>query len=118
MAEIYVHAIFFSGVALGFSVFLPPALAGALAFFLSVLPSIMRDAVHDPRPLHRIPALIAYCVGPAAMPVDLMSDSFAKQRLHTEYGLYLAVLGENFFYALAILLVAAFIFRYREIRVR
>ena len=52
------------------------------------------------------------------MPVDLISDSFAKQRLHTDYWLYLGVLGENLFYVTVALILAAVFFRRRELRVR
>jgi hypothetical protein len=47
-----------------------------------------------------------------------MAESFAKERLHTDYWLYLRVLGENIFYVVAVLVVATFVFRRREIRVR
>ena len=117
-AEIYVTATFYSGVALGFSVFVPPVLAGTLTFLLSILPGIVHDAIHDPRWLHRVPALLGYYLGPARMPVDLMAESFAKERLHTDYWLYLRVLGENIFYVIAVLVLAAFFFRRRELRVR
>jgi ABC-type transport system involved in multi-copper enzyme maturation permease subunit len=117
-AENYVMATFYSGVALGFSVVMPPMLAGILALLVSILPSIAQNAIHDPRWLHRIPALVAYYLGPAQMPVNLMAESFAKERLHTDYWLYLRVLGENIFYVVAVLVVATFVFRRREIRVR
>jgi hypothetical protein len=47
-----------------------------------------------------------------------MAESFAKERLHTDYWLYLQVLGENIFYVIAVLVLAAFFFRRRELRVR
>ncbi len=118
IAEIYVTAILFSGVALSFSVFTPPVLAGVLAFLLATLPSMVHSAIHNPRWFYRVPALIAYYIGPAQMPVDLMSESFAKERVHADYGLYLSVLGENFLYAVAALLLATAVFRCRELRVR
>jgi ABC-type transport system involved in multi-copper enzyme maturation permease subunit len=118
IAEVYVSATFYSGLALGFSVVAPPVPAGVLAFLLAILPGIFHDAINDPRLWHRIPALIAYYLGPARMPVDLISDSFAKQRLHTDYSLYLGVLGENLFYVTVVLILAAVFFRRRELRVR
>jgi len=117
-AEMYVRATFYSGLALGFSVITPPVLAAVLAFLLSILPSILHNAIKDPRPWHHVPALIGYYLGPARMPVNLLQESFAKERLHTDYALYLRVLGENLLYVVAILLVAAILFRRREIRVR
>jgi ABC-type transport system involved in multi-copper enzyme maturation permease subunit len=118
ITEIYVRAIFYSGVALGFSVFVPPVLAGALTYLLSILPLIARGAIHDPRWLHRVPALIGYYLGPAQMPVNLMADSFAKESLHTDYSLYLRVLAENLWYTIAIFVIAIILFRRRELRVR
>jgi ABC-type transport system involved in multi-copper enzyme maturation permease subunit len=118
IAEIHVRAVFFSGVALGLSVFMPPMLAGVLTFLLSILPAILRSATHDPRWIYRLPALIGYYLAPAHMPVNLMEESFAKERLHTDYALYLRVLAENLCYTLAVILIAAVIFRRREVRVR
>jgi ABC-type transport system involved in multi-copper enzyme maturation permease subunit len=117
-AHYYVTAAFYSGVALGLSVFVAPVLAGTLAFLLSILPGITHSAIHDPRWLHRIPALLGYYLGPARMPVDLMSQSFSKEALQTDYWLYLRILGENALYIVAVLLLASFFFRRREIRVR
>lgn len=117
-AEVYVMAAFYSGVALGFSVFSTPVLAGVLAYLLSMLPSIADQAIYDPRWLHRIPALLGYYLGPAHMPVNLMTESFSKEALHPDYWLYLRVLGENALYAIAVFVIAAFFFRRRELRVR
>ena len=102
-AEMYVSAIYYSGLALAFSVFTPPVLAGVLAFLLSILPAVGHNALNDPRPLHYIPALIGYYLGPARMPVNLIQESFSKTQLHTDYFLYLRVLGENIFYVIAAL---------------
>jgi ABC-type transport system involved in multi-copper enzyme maturation permease subunit len=117
-AEVYVMATFYSGVALGFSVFAPPVLAGVLAFLLSMLPSMAHNAIHDPRWLHRMPALLGHYLGPAHMPVNLMAESLSKEALHPDYWLYLRVLGENALYAVAVFVIAAFFFRRRELRVR
>jgi ABC-type transport system involved in multi-copper enzyme maturation permease subunit len=117
-AQMYVRATFCSGVALGFSVLAPPVLAGALAFLLLILPDVAHSAINDPRLLHRVPALIAYYLGPAQMPVNLSDESFAKAQLHADYFLYLRVLGENLLYAVAVMLLAAFLFHRREIRLR
>ena len=118
IADIYVSTIFYSGVALGFSVFVPPVLAGVLTLLLSILPDMTTQATHDPRLLHRMPALIGYYLGPAQMPLNLMADSFAKERLNTDYLLYLRVLGENLWYTLAVFVIATIVFRRRELRVR
>ena len=118
IAEIYVRTIFYSGVALGLSVVVTPVLSGALTFLLSILPVIAHDAIREPRWLNRIPALIGYYFGPAHMPVNLIAESFSKERLHTDYWLYLQVLGENFLYAIAVLVAATFVFHRREICVR
>ena len=117
-ADMYVHAAFYSGLALSFSIITPPVLAAVLAFLLSILPGVVREAVNDPRPLHRIPALIGYYLGPARLPVDLIEESFSKSQLHTDYFLYVRVLGENALYVIAALLIAALFFRRREIRMR
>ena len=117
-AEMYVRTTLYSGLALGFSVVTPPMLAGVLAFLLSILPSIVSGLIKDPRLWYRIPALVGYYLGPARMPVNLLEESFAKERLHTDYSLYVRVLGENIFYVIAVLMVATFFFRRRELRVR
>lgn len=117
-AHFYVTAAFYSGVALGLSVFVPPVLAGTLAFLLSMLPSIAHSAIQDPRWFYRIPALFGYYLGPARMPVDLVSQSLSKEALHTDYWLYLRILGENTLYVVAVLMLASFFFKRRELRVR
>jgi ABC-type transport system involved in multi-copper enzyme maturation permease subunit len=117
-AEMYARTTLYSGLALGFSVVTPPMLAGMLAFLLSILPSIASDPIKDPRPWYRIPALVGYYLGPARMPVNLLEESFAKERLHTDYSLYLRVLGENISYVIAVFIAATFFFRRRELRVR
>jgi ABC-type transport system involved in multi-copper enzyme maturation permease subunit len=115
-AEMYVTLTFFSGVALGFSVLMPPVLAGSASLLLAMLPSIAHGATHHPSWAYRIPALIAYYIGPAKMPVDLVEESFSKAQLHTDYWLFFRVLGENLFYVIAILILATALFRRREIR--
>lgn len=117
-AELYVAVTFYSGVALGFSVVVPPVLAGIIAFLLTMLPNFVEGAIRNPRWLYRIPALIGYYLGPAQMPVNLMGESFAKERLQSDYWLYLRVLAENSLYFVAVLIIASLIFRRREIRVR
>ena len=118
LAELYVTVTFYSGVALGFSVVVPSVLAGIIAFLLTMLPNLVEGAIRNPRWFYRIPALIAYYLGPAQMPVNLMEESFAKERLHGDYWLYLRVLAENSLYFVAVLVIASFIFRRREIRIR
>lgn len=117
-AEMYVSAVFYSGVALGLSIILPPVAAGALTFLLSILPDILESAIRDPRWLHRIPALVGYYLGPAKMPVSLIAESFSKERVDADYWLYVRVLGENLLYVVAALILANFVFRRRELRVR
>jgi hypothetical protein len=47
-----------------------------------------------------------------------MDDSFAKERFHTDYSLYLRVIAENALYVSAVLILAAVLFRRRELRLR
>jgi len=89
-----------------------------LAFLLSSLPSIVSGLIKDPRHGIAFQRWFGYYFGPARMPVNLLEESFAKERLHTDYSLYLRVLGENIFYVIAVLMVATFFFRRRELRVR
>ena len=117
-AQMYVSAMFYSGVALSLSIVLPPVAAGAVAFLFSILPDMLEDAIRDPRWLHRLPALIGYYLGPAKMPVDLIAESFSKERVDTDYWLYASVLGENLLYVFAALILANLVFRRRELRVR
>ena len=118
LAEMFVTATFYSGVALGCGVLLPPVVAGVITLLLSLLPAIAQGATRDPRWLHRVPAFIGYYVGPAQMPVNLTEVSFAKEQLHTDYWLYVRVLAENCLYVVAIVIVAALVFQRREVRVR
>lgn len=116
--EMFVSATFYSGVALGLSVFLPSMLAGILSLLLSLLPLITESSIHDPRWLRRVPALLGYYLGPAKPPARLLTESFNKESLNTTYSVYLYVFVENILYVGAILILAALVFRRRELRVR
>jgi ABC-type transport system involved in multi-copper enzyme maturation permease subunit len=118
LAEMYVSATVLSGLALAFSIIMPPVPAGIIAFLLSILPGMVQSALVDPRWWHRVPALIAYYLGPAQTPVNMVEESFSKQHLHTDYGLYLRILAENSLYVIAAFILASILFRRRELRVR
>jgi ABC-type transport system involved in multi-copper enzyme maturation permease subunit len=117
-AEMFVTVTFFSGVALGFSVTMPPALAGAGTVLVALLPLMARGALSNPRPVLHALALAAYYLGPARMPDDLLDLSFDKGALHLRIGLDLLVLGENLLYAVAVFAIAILIFRRRELPLR
>ncbi len=52
------------------------------------------------------------------MPANLISDSFSKQMLHPRNALYLAVMGENAAYAVAVFAIGCIVFSRRELRLR
>jgi ABC-type transport system involved in multi-copper enzyme maturation permease subunit len=118
LAQMFINATFFSGVSLGLSVVLPPVAAGALTFFITMLPMMVQKAMEHPRPILRGLANIAYYLAPAHMPVDLIGDSFAKQLMNPKYLLYSQVLAENLFYTGVILMLACAVFNKRELRLR
>jgi len=118
IVEMFVDALFFSGVSLSLSVIMPPVPAGASALLLSMLPAMVSDLTKDPRWFLRLPALAAYYAGPARMPVSLISESFSKQLLHPDYALYIQVLAENLLYVVAVFIVGCVIFARRELRLR
>ena len=51
---------------------------------------------HHPRWFIHAPAIAIYYLSPADMPVNLISASLSKQLLHPQFGLYGAVLADNF----------------------
>lgn len=117
-AEMFIKSVFFSGVSLGLSVGLPPMLAGGCAFLLSMASGFLGDALHHPQWVLRQLANLAYYLLPARMPEDLISESFRKELLHPDFALYFQIMGENFFYALAVFVVACAVFARRELRLR
>jgi hypothetical protein len=79
---------------------------------------MVKDAMSHPRWIFRTLAMIGYYIAPAHLPVDLISDSFKKEVVDPKYFLYLQVLAENFLYTGAVLLLACFVFKRRELRLR
>jgi ABC-type transport system involved in multi-copper enzyme maturation permease subunit len=118
LAATLVNGAFLSGVSLGFSVAIPPVLAGICAFLIQIIPAMVKDAVGSPHWAAKLPAMAAYYLAPAVMPVNLIADSFSKQMLHPDYGLYARVITENLLYAIVVFAVAALVFRRRELRLR
>ena len=109
---------FYGGVGLAFSVFMPPVLAGGCALMLGILPNLVSQAMHHPNPILRSLAVLTYYVAPAHAPDDLVAQSFSKEMLTSAYGINLQVMTENLLYAVSVLIIAALIFRRREVRVR
>jgi ABC-type transport system involved in multi-copper enzyme maturation permease subunit len=118
VADLFVRATFLSGVSIGLSVVLPPVVAGASTFLLTVLPLIVHDAMESPRWILRMLAVAGYYLAPAHMQVDLIGDSFKKEMVDPKYALYSQVMLENLFYMGVILLLACAIFKRRELRLR
>jgi len=118
LAGMLVNAALMSGVSLGLSVVLPPVLAGAVAFLLPVLPVIASLMVNNPWWVVRAPMLAIYYLSPAVMPADLVGDSFTKELMHPQYGLYARVLAENLCYAVAVFTLACAVFERRELTLR
>jgi ABC-type transport system involved in multi-copper enzyme maturation permease subunit len=113
-----VNVLLLSGVSLGLSVVTPPVLAGVLAFLVPVIPQLVAGLTRNPRWVFRLPALAAYYLTPAAMPVNLIADSFSKQLLHPDYGLYGRVLGENAVYVVMVFALSCLVFARKELRLR
>jgi ABC-type transport system involved in multi-copper enzyme maturation permease subunit len=114
----FVNVLLLSGVSLGLSVVTPPVLAGVLAFLIPVVPEMVVRLTNSPRWFFRLPALAAYYLTPAAMPANLVADSFSKQLLHPDYGLYERVLAENGAYVVMVFALSCFIFSRKELRLR
>ena len=117
-AEMLVKPVFFSGISLGLSVFMPPLLAGGSAFLLSVASHFLGDALHHPQWFLRQLANLAYYLLPAQMPGNLIAESFQQASMHPKFALYFQVMGENLLYTVAIFTVACVFFRHRELRLR
>ena len=94
-------------------------LAGCCSFVLFVLlPSFFLRGLHNPTWILRILSNAGYYLCPAQMPANLLGESFSKELLHPEYGLYLGVLTENLLYAAAAFAVGCLILSRRELRLR
>jgi Cu-processing system permease protein len=116
--EMFVAPLFLSGVSLGLSVLLPPALAGGCAWLLSFASVFIGDTLHHPIWALRQLANLAFYLLPARMPQDLIAESFQKELLRPDFPLYFRVMGENVLYAVVVFIAAAAIFRRRELRLR
>lgn len=117
-AEMFVDGALLSGVSLGLSTVMPPVLAGGCTILLQIMPGMIQPFLQNPRWLVRLPVFAAYYLAPAHMPVNLIGDSFSKQLLHPEYGLYSRVLIENLLYAVALFALGCIAFTRREARLR
>lgn len=113
-----IELTFYSGVGLAFSVFMPPVLAGGCALMLTVLPGILHGLLEHPNFVWRTLANCAYYLAPAEDPDNLIEQSFTKELLNIPYAMHVQVMLENLLYVVAVLVIAAFIFKRREVRVR
>ena len=118
LAGTLINVTLLSGVSLGLSVVVPPVVAGVGAFLLPVLPALVERATANPWWLVKWPATAIYYLMPAKMPSDLVSDSFSKELLNPNYGLYARVLGENALYAVAVFALGCVLFSRRELKLR
>ncbi len=114
--ESYVRVVFFSAVCVGFSVRLPPILAGTTAFFLTFLPKLVESQLTHPNPIARSAAAAVYYLSPAVMPVELLN--LGKELRDPSYGLYAKILLENTLYAMAVLLLGCRFFMKRDVPVK
>jgi ABC-type transport system involved in multi-copper enzyme maturation permease subunit len=118
VAELFVQTLFFSGIALALSVWMPPVLAGSCALFIPMVLGWAGGMTNNPHLAVRILAVCSYYLAPAQLAVNFFGQSVSRELLHPEYGLYVRVLAENAMYAAAVFLIAAASFRRRELRVR
>lgn len=116
--EMFVGAVYVSGVSLSLSVVMPAFPAGATTVLLSALPEMVARSLGHPQWFVRLPATVVYYLGPASMPANLLADSFGKQVLEPDYWLPAEVLAENILYTVAVFIIACAIFARRELRLR
>jgi ABC-type transport system involved in multi-copper enzyme maturation permease subunit len=114
-----VETTLLSGLTLALSTVLVPVLAGCCGYALVViLPFIAQPQIQNPHWILRALAYGSYFISPAQMPPDVLSNAFAKSLAHPNYGLYLAVCGENVGYVLFAVVLGCWIFSRRELRLR
>jgi len=117
--NMFVEALFYSGVALAMSTFMVPMLAGCCSYlFFMILPHFIAEGLQDPRWIQKVLAYTLYYLTPAQMPADLLGESFSKQLLHPRYGLYFGILTENLLYAGALFILGSVIFSRKQLRLR
>ncbi len=114
----FVGALFYSGVSLGLSVVMPPMAAGIVTLVLTILPAMSGDTLKHPNWFARALSYAGYYLGPAQMPVDLTGESFTKQLVHPDYGLYARVMGENALYAVVVFAIGCMLFARRDVKQR
>jgi ABC-type transport system involved in multi-copper enzyme maturation permease subunit len=118
LLESFVSIIFLSGVSLALSVVMLPIVAGGLTVFLPILSPLVQGLTDHPKWVFKGPAMAIYYLLPAHMPFNLISESLSGQLLKPRYGLYAAVIAENFLYAMVVFAVGCVLLRRRELRLR
>jgi ABC-type transport system involved in multi-copper enzyme maturation permease subunit len=115
----FVEATLLSGATLALSTVLVPVLAGCCGYALVVvLPLFAQPQTQNSHWILRALAYASYFISPAQMPPDVLSNAFTKSLAHPNYGLYLAVCGENVGYALFVIVLGCWMFTRRELRLR
>ena len=115
MAELFVELVFLTGASLGLGAMLSPVAAGSLAFFLTLLPSLVRHTAEHPNLALRWLSRLAYFLSPARMDQDLLGQSFDRELLNPDYSLYAQVLAENLLYTLVVMVVGCVVFTRRDV---
>lgn len=118
IAEILVFTVYCSGSSLALGAMTPAVLAGSCAYFLTILPRLAESFLQHPNVLVRTVAMAAYYFSPAQSTTSYIQDSFDKELLDPNYGLYIQVLLENLLYTAALFVVSCAIFSRREIRLK
>jgi ABC-type transport system involved in multi-copper enzyme maturation permease subunit len=117
--NMFIEALFYSGVTMALSTFMAPMLAGCCSYLLFMLmPHFVAENMRNPSWIRRILAETIYYLSPAQMPANLIGESFSKELLHPEYGLYLGVMTENLLYAVAMFTLGCIIFSRKELKLR
>lgn len=112
LAGSVVRVFLLSGVAIGFSVFMAPVLAGVASLFVTILPGMVAERLHHPDLLWRFVSYATLYLCPAEMPAELLD--LDKSILVPDFRLYLKVMTENVAYVVVVFGLACAAFSHRD----
>lgn len=114
----FVAVLALSSFGLLLSTVVSPVVAGGLGFALFLLSAWSAQVTDHAVAAIRIPAWLIFYFSPARLDDIGANMGLGESALDPDYVRYLAVLGENVFWAVAALVAASLIFGRREVRIR
>lgn len=119
IVQLFVVSMLYSGASLFFSTFTTSMAAGLMTFMLYLLSGLRSEFMEVGSRIVNFLGEAIYFLGPVQLPAMPFVESLSKVSLEgSQFALISGVLLENFLYAIFLFMIAAAVFRRREILVR